>query len=410
MDDSRQGSALDAVSLGQIFKFHHILFAVTQAMHPSRLLVAFLTLLLLIAGGNLWDVWVDNPTLAHSSLYHELVEAETEGMPVFQSTVNQVSLSFRQLVSEGVLGLSPIRAIDALADLLIRMPVRLWDVKPWFISFYGCFALLVVALGGGALCRMAACNYSGKERLSASDAGMFAFAHWINLFLSPLLPLIVVGVLALCLMILGVLFFGTLPFVDVIGGLFYGINLLLGFLIAFVLIIYTGSFSLILPAVAVENCGPSDAIQRAFAYLLNRPIHLLGYFVTALVGLAVGYFVVSLFATVTLNITGSVSALLPSNDALENSGGFEIFNLSPVVSTAEQTTHEEISSGFVSIWEGIVVLLIAGYVISYFFSSSTIIYMRLRKLVDDQEPSEIWRPGLVPGTLAPMQNSGSGSN
>ena len=62
-------------------------------------------------------------------------------------------------------------------------------------------------------------------------------------------------------------------------------------------------FPLLVPAVAAENCDAADAMQRAYAYVLNRPLHLLGYSIVALVGLALGYVVVSLAAATTLNFT-----------------------------------------------------------------------------------------------------------
>jgi hypothetical protein len=47
-----------------------------------------------------------------------------------------------------------------------------------------------------------------------------------------------------------------------------------------------------------------------------------------------------------------------------------------------------------------VVSLVAGYVFANYFGASTIIYMLMRQACDGQDMTEIWQPGVVPGTTA----------
>lgn len=318
----------------------------------------------------------------------------------FEATVDQATRSLTSVIS-GVMALRPYEVFGALTDLFVRMPVALWRIAPWFIVVYGFLSLVIVAIGGGALCRMSACQFAGRERLRARDALQFSFGSWVKLVLAPLLPLALCGMLAVILVAMGIVFF-KVPFLDVVGGALYGLNLLIGFIIAFILLTLGFSFILLLPAVASENCGPADALQRAIAYLLGRPLHLLGYVIVGLFGLTIGYLVVVLVAAATLNITGAATGALTSHSALSLTGEVWIDDLEPALGDFHEEWHHRWAAGLIQFWQGLVILLIAAYVISYIFSGCTIIYLLMRKAVDDQDPSEIWRPGLVPGTLAPI--------
>ena len=167
---------------------------------------------------------------------------------------------------------------------------------------------------------------------------------------------------------------GFLPYADVVGGALYGPMMLVGFIIAFVLLCFAGGFIMVIPAVATENCGPAHAHERAFAYLLARPLHLLGYVVVALVGLAIGYFVVSLFIVATMNVTSTFVGAFPSNSALSVSGGFDIFNLEPRgPGEIHADWHSSWAAWFISFWQTLLVSFVAAYVLSYCMSCSTAI-------------------------------------
>lgn len=490
-DQPRQRIIVDAVAFGQIFQFHRILKSITQAMQPTRLVVALLMVLTLVAVGNLWDRWFegegvfppqgilvdlpltsdieadavlrpiaeksesvkilyDRPTGvelenwslparldprkvregieldfkfkyrngAESGLAKEILDGWTLDfrrdllaidsiMPrrAYEATVEQVARSVGQIVW-GVYTLSPVTIYGAFNDMIVRMPVKLWRQRPWFVVVYGFLTLLVLSVGGGAICRMSACETAGQERLRVSDAFDFALSSWPRLLFANLLPLLIAGGLALVLVVAGIVLFG-IPYLDVLGGIGYGLNLLLGFLIAFVLLGTAGSFFLLLPAVATENCAPIDALQRAIAYLIGRPLHLLGYAITAIVGMSLGYWVVSLVAVTALNVTGGATGMFTSNTAVTITGGYGLFWLKQAPGAPHMYWHSEWAAFFVAAWQGVIVLLVASYVVSYAFSSITTIYLLMRKAVDDQDISEIWRPGLIPGTLAPEPTSSS---
>jgi hypothetical protein len=302
-------------------------------------------------------------------------------------------------VVQGVFFLDAGSVVGGLTDITVRLPVRLWRVERAFTFAYGLFFLLVVSIGGGALARMSACEFAGREKLRVSDGIDFALRSWGRLVMAPLLPVILAGALAGILLVVGVLM--NVPVLDVVAGLLYGVALVIGFLITFILVGTAAAFPLLIPAVACENCDPADALQRAYAYLLRRPLHLAGYFGVAIVGFAIGYFVVAALAVLMLNTTAGLFGTLTDSSAMSAAGGFSLFELAPRgASDFHVGVTRSVSAGLVSFWQTIVVELVIAWGLAYVFASSTRIYLLMRRAADGQDIAEIWRPGLVPGTLA----------
>jgi hypothetical protein len=325
----------------------------------------------------------------------------------FEATTSHIAASFSHIV-QGTLSLSPTGVVEGLMSLLIATPVALWNHQPMFMAVYGLFALVVLAIGGGAICRMAACQASTGERLSVREAIDFALERWGRLAWSLLLPVLIAAAIGAVIVILGALM--ALPVLDVIGGLAYGLALALGFFVAFLMIGYVLGFPLLIPAVASENCDGADAMQRAYAYAVSRPLQLIGYWIVALVGATLGFLLVSIVCVVMLNATAKLFGVLTDHPALATAGGFDVFDLThsgaePVITapgTAGTTWNQRWAGSAISFWQALVLSMVAAYVLAYFFSASTIMYLLMRRAVDGQDTEEIWRPGLVPGTLAPI--------
>jgi hypothetical protein len=333
----------------------------------------------------------------------------------------QTARSFLTAI-QGLLGLDLNLVIAAFYELFVFAPIALWDNAPVFTVVYGIFFVFVIALGGGALCRMAACAFAQQERLRVRQAVDFSLGNWVKLILTPVLPLILVGIVAAAMAVLGLF---MAPWLDLLGGLFYGLAIVLGFLLAFLLIGYALGGFLLLPAVACENCDAADAQQRAYAYVMNRPLHLVGYGVMALIGLALGFLLVSLVAVIALNSTAWLVGLPTSNSALAGAGDFALYSIDTegtgpieawwVFDLRREGTaaihahwHNEWAAALVAFWEGLVLDLVAAYVVSYIFTSATIVYLLMRRACDGQDVEEIWRPGLTPGTLVPLPRTQAG--
>ena len=222
---------------------------------------------------------------------------------IFEATTTRVTDAFNMMVW-GVVTLELADVYSGAGDL-VTTPVALWRHDPFFISVYGLAFLVLIAIIGGAIARMTAVEVATGEKLRVQDGVEFAVRASRRLIFSLLLPLVIAAVICIVLVLAGALL--MLPGIGLIGGLLYGLALVLGFGVVFLLVGYAIGFSLLVPAVACENCDAADAQQRAYAYVLSRPLHLVGYIAVAAVGLALGYTVISAFAAMVLDVTGGHS-------------------------------------------------------------------------------------------------------
>lgn len=316
----------------------------------------------------------------------------------FDATVKLARERFGRTV-DGVLRLSFREVLAGAEGLFILLPRALWSQDRFLALALGFVLLFLYVIGGGALCRMAACQFAGRVRLRLSDAIDFAIVNWIRSVFALLLPLGMALFLAMIIVLLGTLM--MVPFLDVLGGLLYGLALILGFLLAFVLVGYTVGFVMILPAVACEKCDWMDANQKAFAFVYQRPLHLLGYTMTALVGLVLGYMVFGMFITLMLNITASLFGMFSGSPALSSAGDFRwySFELRRVDPWAQG-----LASAMIMFWQTLVVSLVGAYIVSFVCDVSTRLFLMIRHACDDQEIGEIWWPGMIPGTIGTVKH------
>ena len=318
---------------------------------------------------------------------------------MYEATAHHVTAGFNRF-TRGLVSIEIGEFFSGLGDVFVRTPIGAWRNDWLFTVLYGLFFLVLIAIGGGALSRMAAVDTAFGEKIRLQEAIDFALRSWRRLVGSLVLPLAIAGVLSAMLLVGG--FFLMLPWLDVLGGLLYGVALLLGFGVVFLLAGYAAGFSLLVPAVACENCDAADAQQRAYAYALSHPLHLLGYGIVAMVGLSVGFVLASLFAVAVLNLTGALVDAATANAAVDVTYGFALFDLAPRRAAAiPLQLHSEWSAGLVMFWQTVVVSLVAAYVFSNYFSASTTVYMLMRRVCDGQELDEIWQEGELPGSTVP---------
>ena len=324
---------------------------------------------------------------------------------VFAATADHAIDNFEQFVA-GLVSFQFDVGLSGLHDLLIRTPRILWRDHKWFAVIFGLFTMIVFAIGGGAIARMSAQQTATQQRLSVREALDFSMPRWVHALAAQALPLVLALLLAAVIALMGVLM--AAPVLDVIGALLYGLAILLALLLAFLLVGYVLGHPMIVPAVAAENCGGADAMQRAYAYVVTRPLHLLWYWIIALVGVALGFLVVSIIAGLALNLTAGLYGTLVSNPAIPHSG--ELFALTRhIPSGTPLAWHEHWASGIISFWETLVICVVAAYVISAYFSTGAVGYLLMRRAADGQAIEDIWQPGFAPGTMTPTNVMEAGS-
>jgi hypothetical protein len=275
-----------------------------------------------------------------------------------------------------------------------ELPQLLWNAgHHWFISVYGLILLLVMSVGGGSIARMQAAGHARGDRLSINSAVQFSTQRWRASLLALTSPGMLVACVSVGLVLFG-LFLFNVPVLNLIGSILYGVALVFGFLIAIVAIGYAICWPLLIPAVAVENCEGGESVQRSFAYMFARPLHLLGYLAVLVVGLVLGFIVVRLLATMTLDFTANLVDAWSFNESLGNAGAIQT-DVIPVVGLV---WYESAAGGLVTLWETVVHDFMIGWLFSGFFSASVMVYLLMRYACDRQDTHDIWWDGMIVGT------------
>lgn len=456
-----QRTIVDGVEFGKIFQFQLILGAIRSSMQPSRLLIGLCMVLVLLATGRLWDsisgvdaihldsqktteevsqartlaiaksttalghsapegseLWsvqeaqtnllaawedylfegnvTDEERTEFNTIYLELEELRPRGP--FEATALFMTKEWNKIV-DGALEFNPVQMWNSVVAIVWELPQRLWDGGfHWFISLYGFLLIYVLCIGGGAIARMQATEHSRSLRLSVNDAVDFSIARWRSLLSAIVSPAMFVAALTILLMVMGLLLF-NIPWLNLVGGLLYGVALLLGLLVALVAVGYTVCFPLFIPAVVIEDCSGGEAVQRSFAYLLSKTLRFVGYLAILVIAMVLGYVVVRLVATLTLDLTANVVDTWIFNNSLDEAGSMQ----DVAVPTIGIAWYESTTGWLIALWETIVHDLMIGWLFSGFFSASTMMYLCMRSSCDGQDSREIWWEGTAHGTNIPIK-------
>lgn len=452
MTDPNRGEAFD---LRRIFRVHRLFSAAAFALRPGALLLATFLVLVVTLGGRAWDGLrgpvIDSPGLlqppisepARRTVQGRLFSLMAEFVPrdqrpadldvnaidprwlraaidrarrsldpandslqiermgraimeiesltpkgAWEATSSTMALLLDRMM-EGVVKLAPGVVVESLGALVIDLPVSLWKRDRGFVIIFGAFAFIVLVIGGGALSRMAAVAIAQRPALPPADAVAFALSRWPSFAFSALLPPLFVGGLFLVGGVMGLVM--KVPLLNIIGGALYGVALFFGFLAALAGILWVLALPLAAPAGACDGADSIEANQRAWAYLLRRPLLALGYFVAGVVAWGLGIFVVELFAVATINLTAASGTWLSNAQSLSGAGGAKIFGpmeAPPPVLTGTA----RVAAALVDFWQQVVRVLVSGAALGLFWSISTAAYLCLRNACDEQPFDDLWDP------------------
>jgi hypothetical protein len=284
------------------------------------------------------------------------------------------------------------------------------------------WTLLTWGLFGGAITRMAAVQIArSNERIGMMEALRFAWSRYQSFVSAPLFPLIFIAVLVLLCVIFGLLqvftgFFGDIFLVVI----FTPLVLVFGLLMAGVLVGLLG-WPMMHATISTEGSDSFDALSRSYSYVYQSPWHYAWYWLVAVVYGAVLVFFVGLIGSLTvylgkwglsqtpfassidreptylfayaptsfgwrdLLLHGSPKNVL-THDVLRSNGVVETEHYYPA---DKMSWSNYVGAFFAAVWVYLVFLSVVGFGYSYFWSVSTIIYLLMRKQVDDTELDEI---------------------
>jgi hypothetical protein len=294
----------------------------------------------------------------------------------------------------------------------------------WVSRLYFLLVILVTlatwAFFGAAITRLAAVEVARNEKINPLDALRFVGKRYLSYLCAPLFPLAIVAVLVVLLILFGILH--LIPGLGdiVIDGLFWWVAVLVGLGIACFLVGLV-SWPLMTTTISTEDEEGFNAFARAYSYLIQAPWHYLWYAAVALAYGAVVVFFVGFMGSLAVYLaswgvnkgTFGVQSRNPSflfvyaptsfgwrdlllEGASVQEGGTAVVQEGQINPEAYQkyvgglAPWNRIGAVLVSIWLGIFFLLVLGFGYSYFWTASSIIYLLLRRRVDDAEMDEVY--------------------
>jgi hypothetical protein len=283
--------------------------------------------------------------------------------------------------------------------------VLLWTLATW-------------ALFGGAITRMAAVQVARREKIGMVESLRFTVARYVSFFSAPLFPLLFALIVTVFLIIFG--YFHMIPVLGdiVVDGLGWPLVLLSGLAMAVVLVGLVG-WPMMYATISAEGSDSFDALSRSYSYVYQSPWHYLWYALLAVVyGMVVVFFVGFMGSFLVYLGKWGISqtpgvAHNWTQDEYSNRDPEYLFIFAPtsfhwrelLVQGSEGYDAQgnpradyELSykwynwcgAGLVTLWLWLVFLMILGFGYSYFWSVSTIIYLLMRRHVDDTELDEVY--------------------
>lgn len=303
---------------------------------------------------------------------------------VLERTANPFSGSWEQLSR-------PFRQIFVFGMTSTRLA---------FLLLCGLWALAVWALFGGAVTRIVAVEFASGERAGMGAVLRYAAARWRSYFAAPLGPLLVVLVGTLVLGALGLFLQADRGML--VAGVIWPLLLLGGLVMAGLLVGLLFGWPLMWATISAEGGDSFDALSRSYSYVFQRPLRGLFYVAVAVLFGSLCWYLVSNFAAGVITLTywatawGGTQARV---DAVMNGGG----DLGGVAAGGAK---------LIGVWCDCVKMLAVGFLYSYFWTASTVIYFLLRRDCDATEMDEVFleeEDDEPPYGLPPLETDHAGA-
>ena len=335
----------------------------TLAFRPGRLLIAFVTLVLIGLIGSLSRIWSEAPS--------------------FADRVGQVVGGVFRSIGASLDGLNLARPWDlplgeagaAGFALVLSAPVVLLREYPVSFFLLGLPMLGVALVGWGAISRSASIEFALDVPESDSTSLARALRSLAALLQAFLGPILIAGLVALVLGSIAWILF-SLPVVDLLGAVLFGLGVIVALLLVTFLSLWLASLPILPAAVMCEGPDVFDAVQRGLAYVVRKPLR---YALYLLVLVAVGAV-----------LTAIVSLLLYAADRFAT--GASVMFLSPEYAeklSDPTQVHSTLLTRILGFWRSMLQIALGAFVFSYVGSASAVLYLLMRKLVDGQTPADM---------------------
>jgi len=283
--------------------------------------------------------------------------------------------------------------VAAVRNFFVTGPA--WLVRYHFVYFILFFTLflLVWAVFGGAIARIAAVHAARDEKISVRQALRFSTNKVLSFVFAPVIPLGIALFIGVLLAAGGLLFY--VPWIGpILAGALLILALVGGVLITLVLIGTLGGLNLMYPTVAAEGSDSFDAISRSFSYVYARPWRMLFYTAVSIAYGAVTYLFVKLFIYLVLAVThyfvGWWLVAAPGRWYPEMWPAPTWDSLPYEVNFTGLKFTEKTAAFLICFWNYLLIGLLGAFAISFYFSANSIIYFLMRREVDATELDDVY--------------------
>ena len=301
------------------------------------------------------------------------------------------------LMATGVRNLSAGQVGGGLLNFVTVGPV--WAVRyhPVYFTILFAIFLLLWAIFGGAIARIAAVQVAVDEKISLRQALLFSTSKVLSFIFAPLIPAIILAGVGLALAVAGLV--TNIPGVGpVVVGIFFFLALIAGLVLALTALGLLGGVNLMYPTIAVEGSDSFDAVSRSFSYLYARPWQLGFYTLVALVYGGITYLFVRFFIFVLLKLTHLAFGALVFTKAPMGVNSFDamwpmgsdMMNLAYNPAWFGLGTGQAIGAGLLAFWNYLVISMLGAFAVSLYFSANTIIYYLMRRDVDATDMEDVY--------------------
>jgi hypothetical protein len=287
--------------------------------------------------------------------------------------------------------------------------------------------LAVWAVAGAAITRMASVQLARNDKIGMTEALRFVFARYLSFLSAPVFPLVFVAGMVVLLFIFG--YFFMIPiFGDIIMAAVWPLVILAGVMMAVVLVGLVG-WPMMYATISAEGSDSFDAISRSYSYVYQNPWHYAWYSLVALSYGAVVVFFIGFMGSMVVYLGKWGVSETPGIEKANRDPGY-LFVWAPnsfgwrtlllqgtkvdgqelvVDGEINQAAYNKLTGAdtnytgpdrmnwwnwigtfLVTCWTHLFFLLVLGFGYSYFWSASTIIYLLMRRKVDDTDIDEVY--------------------
>ena len=408
-----ESQTIRGINWRETFPFTHLFRTFRIAVHPSKLILGLLLIFSLYAGGKILDaIWPQSSLpgaydiqqyeasrwqrAAGYGVDYDLL-AEQAAFPGPPTGISNEFFHYEIVQASSVMRSTLYanwpQVIHGVTNFLIIGPTWLARAHTVYCILFAAVFLLAWAVFGGAISRIAAVHVARDEKISLRQAVSFSCGKILSFIFAPLIPIIIILVIGIALAVGGLLFY--VPWVGpiVFACLFIG-GLLGGFVMTLVATGMIGGLNLMYPTVAVEGSDSFDAISRSFSYVFARPWRMLFYSAVALLYGAICYAFAHWFVFVMLKLTHLFVSWL-----LRGQPGFYFPQIWPAPEVQSLLFRpnfdalkgtESLAASIIRLWIDLVIAMLGAFVISFYFTASTIIYYLMRQEVDATELDDVY--------------------